>query len=219
MSQKIELEVEIREDKGKGASRRLRRIEGKIPAILYGGEGKKSVSLSIPQHKLTKALENEAFYTQVITLKIGRKKEVAILKDLQRHPAKPTILHADFLRVDKNQEIHVHVPLHFINEESCTGVKNQGGKINHQLVEVEVIALPDNIPEFIEVDMQDVALETILHLTDLKLPQNAQISALLHGEDHDLPVVSIHLPKGSSGDEDEAGSDEDVDTGTTTDQE
>jgi len=204
MSDAFVVNAELREDQGKGASRRLRRLEGKVPAILYGGKSKKPVSLSLKDNEIKKSLENEAFYSHILTIKIGDKEESAILKDLQRHPSRGDVMHADFLRVSKNQAIHVHVPLHFINEEACVGVKMGGGKISHQMVEVEVICLPGDLPEYIEVDMTDVEVETIVHLTDLTLPKGVKIAALQHGEDHDLPVCSVHKPKGGSDDAEES---------------
>ncbi len=204
MSQQFTLDAEIRDCKGKGASRRLRRLENKVPAIVYGGEGKDPISLTLQHNKFIRALDNEGIYTQMITLNIGDITETVVLKDLQRHPARHQIMHADFMRVDKDHAIHVNVPLHFTNEEACIGVKTQGGKISHQIVEIEIIALPGNVPEFIEVDMTNVEIETILHLTDIKLPEGVQIASLLQGEDHDLPVAAIHAPKGGDDSEEAA---------------
>ena len=128
-----------------------------------------------------------------------------IIKVLQRHPYKPTLTHADFLRVDKDHEIHVNVPLHFMNEESAPAIKLQGGVANHQITEVEVICLPQNLPEFIEVDMATVEMDQVVHLSDLKLPKGVKVAALLQGEDHDLPVVAIHKPRGAKVDDAENG--------------
>jgi len=193
--------AELRADQGKGASRRLRRLEDKVPAILYGVNSKDPVTLSLRSNEIRKSLSNEAFYSHILTIKYDGKEESAILKDLQRHPARGDVTHADFLRVTKNQTIHVHVPLHFINEEACVGVKTAGGVIAHQMVEVEIICLPADLPEYIEVDMKDVEIETIIHLADLKLPKGVTIAALQQGEDHNLPVCSVHKPKGAAADE------------------
>ena len=206
MSEQFEIQAILREDQGKGASRRLRR-EGKVPAVLYGGN-QEPTSISIAHKELQKALENEAFYSHVLTINLNGKKESAILKDLQRHPYKPTLSHADFQRVNKDTEIHVHVPLHFTNEEICAGVKTGGGVASHQITDVEVICLPGDLPEFIEVDMTDVQLDQIIHLSDLKLPKGVRIAALQQGEDHDLPVVSIHKPKGAKSDDAAEGGEE-----------
>jgi len=195
--------AELRTDQGKGASRRLRRLEDKVPAILYGNS--EPVSLSLKANEMRKSLENEAFYSHILTISVEGKEENAILKDLQRHPSSGVVMHADFMRVSMDKPIHVKVPLHFTNEESCVGVKMGGGKISHQMVEVEVVCLPGDLPSFIEVDMTDVTVDSIIHLTDLKLSDGVKIVALLQGEDHDLPVCSIHIPKGQAEGEDEDG--------------
>lgn len=200
MSQEFVIEAFPRDEQGRGASRRLRREERKIPAIVYGGK-KEAVSISIWHNELKKALENEAFFSHVLTIELDGKKESVILKDLQRHPYKPLLTHADFLRVDKDHEIHVNVPLHFLNEDTAPAIKLQGGVANHQINEVEVICLPQNLPEFIEVDMSTVEMDQVVHLSDLKLPKGVKVAALLQGEDHDLPVVAIHKPRGAKADD------------------
>ncbi len=204
MSQEFLIEAFPRGDQGRGASRRLRREERKIPAIIYGGK-KEATPISIWHNELKKALENEAFFSHVLTIELDGKKESVILKDLQRHPYKPLLTHADFLRVDKDHEIHVNVPLHFLNEDSAPAIKLQGGVANHQITEVEVICLPQNLPEFIEVDMAEVDMDQVVHLSDLKLPKGVRVAALLQGEDHDLPVVAIHKPRGAKVDDAEEG--------------
>ena len=202
MSNAFELNAEKREVVGKGASRRLRRLENIIPAIVYGGD-KDPANITLQHKDIIKALENEAFYSHVITLNIGKEKEQCILKDLQRHPAKAEIMHADFQRVDKNTRVQVHVPLHFINEENCVGVKMQGAKISHLITDVVVRCTADALPEYLEIDMTDIEAGTTLHLTDIKLPANVEILELIHGASHDHPVVSVAQPKGGA-DEDEA---------------
>ncbi len=200
MSDQFELNAEVRDDMGKGASRRLRRLADKVPAIIYGGQ-KDPQPLTLIRKDLEKALENEAFYSHVLTVNVGKEKEKAILKDLQRHPAKNNVMHADFLRVDDNVALKVHVPIHFLNEESCHGVKMQGGMIQHQMTDVEVQCLPGDIPEFLEVDMLAVETGQIVHLSDISLPEGVTSVALALGEDHDLAVASVIAPKGT-GDED-----------------
>lgn len=202
MSQDFVIEAFPRDDQGRGASRRLRREERKIPAIIYGGQ-KDATPIAIWHNELKKALENEAFFSHVLTIELDGKKESVILKDLQRHPYKPILTHADFLRVDKDHEIHVNVPLHFINEDTAPAIKLHGGVANHQINEVEVICLPQNLPEFIEVDMTPVEMDQVVHLSDLKLPEGVRVAALQQGEDHDLPVVAIHKPRGAKVDEEE----------------
>jgi len=202
MSDQFELNAEVREDMGKGASRRLRRLANLVPAIIYGGD-QEPQPLSLVRKDLEKALENEAFFSHVLTINVGKKKEKAILKDLQRHPAREDVMHADFLRVDDKVAIKVHVPIHFLNEKSCHGVKIQGGMIQHQQTDIEVLCLPTDIPEYIEVDMIDVETGDILHLSDVKLPEGVVSVALSLGEDHDLAVASVMAPKGGGEEEDE----------------
>ncbi|GAB1262538.1 50S ribosomal protein L25/general stress protein Ctc [Aurantivibrio plasticivorans] len=200
MSQDFTLDANARADVGKGASRRLRREAAQVPAIIYGGK-KKPENVSILHKDLMKQLENEAFYSHIITLNVDGKAQDVILKDLQRHPAKPQVLHADFLRVSKSQKLHTKVPLHFINEASSKGVKMQGGVVSHSMTELDITCLPQNLPEFIEVDLAEVEVGQIIHISDLKLPKGVESVALSHGEDHDLPVASINKPKGSSSDD------------------
>ncbi len=157
--------------------------------------------ISVELRELKKALETEAFYSHVLTLKLDGADVQAVLRDMQRHPAKGHPMHVDFLRVDKTHKITMNVPLHFINEESSIGVKKQGGEIHHNISEVEVSCLPQNLPEFIEVDMTTVEMDQVVHLSDLKLPKDVKIAALLQGEDHDLPVVAIHKPRGAKVDD------------------
>ncbi|UJJ30529.1 50S ribosomal protein L25/general stress protein Ctc [Halopseudomonas maritima] len=194
------LNANARNDLGKGASRRLRRNADLVPAIVYGGD-KAPQNIALAARELKKALENEAFYSHVIKLSIDGKKEDVLLKALQRHPAKPVIMHADFLRVVAGHEVTVHVPLHFINEDSCVGVKKSGGVISHTMTDVEVNCLPKDLPEFIEVDMAGVDLNQIVHLSDLKLPKGVSIPVLAQGADHDLPVANVHAARVAAADD------------------
>lgn len=187
----FEIEATVRHDIGKGASRRLRHQE-KVPGVVYGG-GKEPVSLTFEHNKVLKALSYEAFYSHILNLNIGSEKEKVILKAVQRHPYKPRILHLDFLRVRADEKIHMHVPLHFIGADQAPGVKGSGGIISHIESDVEISCFPDNLPEYIEVDLSQMQLNQILHLSELKLPQGVEIIALSHG--NDKPVVSIHLPR------------------------
>ena len=197
------LNANARNDLGKGASRRLRRNADLVPAIVYGGD-KAPQNIALEARELKKALENEAFYSHVIKLSIDGKKEDVLLKALQRHPAKPVIMHADFLRVVAGHEVTVHVPLHFINEDSCVGVKKSGGVISHTMTDVEVNCLPKDLPEFIEVDMAGVDLNQIVHLSDLKLPKGVSIPFLAQGPDHDLPVANVHAARVAAADDEPA---------------
>jgi large subunit ribosomal protein L25 len=201
MSDQFELTATVREDLGKGASRRLRRLADHVPAIIYGG-GKDPQPLTLVRKDLEKSLENEAVYSHVLSVNIDGNAEKAILKDLQRHPARNSVMHADFLRVDDKVAIKVHVPIHFLNEAACEGVKMQGGMIQHQVTDIEVQCLPADIPEYIEVDMLTAKTGDIIHLSDIELPENVISVALALGEDHDLAVASVIAPKGTADDED-----------------
>ena len=186
------LEAEARNDLGKGASRRLRR-SGKVPAVMYGA-GKEPTSLAFDHLDLLHKLENEAFFSHILTVKIGAKEESAIIKDLQRHPSKPVVLHMDLQRVKASEKIRVHVPLHFLNEEVSPGVK-AGGLVTHNMTEVEVACLPKDLPEYIEADLSNMDLDMIYHLSNIVLPAGVELVELSHGADHDQPVASIHLPR------------------------
>ena len=207
MAEQIVLRAEFREHVGKGASRRLRRLEDKVPGILYGA-GRDPVSLSIPYRELSKAMQEEAFFSQILDLSVGDLTQACVLRDLQRHPATERVQHIDFLRIREDVPIHMHVPLHFVNEEQCTGVKIDGGRLSHNLIEVEVSCLPRHLPEFIEVDVQDLHVGQSLHLSDLALPEGVSIVALGLGADHDLPVIGVTARRGAGTDseeEDEGG--------------
>ena len=207
MSDQFELTAEPREDKGKGASRRLRRLADQIPAIIYGGD-KEPQPLTLIRKDMEKALENEAFYSQVLTINVGSDAQKAILKDLQRHPAKNRVMHADFLRVDEKTVVKVNVPIHFLNEENCAGVKLQGGIVQHQATDIEVQCLPGDIPEYIEVDMLEIETGQIIHLSEVTLPEGVISVALALGEDHDLAIASVIAPKGIAEDEEEVAAEE-----------
>ena len=189
----IELNAELRTDMGKGASRRLRRAN-KLPAIVYGA-GKDPENLTLEQKDVQHQLQNEAFYTQVLDLNIAGKTTEVLVRDLQHHPFKMDILHIDFQRVDAKKEVHVNVPLHFEGEDVAPGVKQEGGAVSHVVTEVEVVCLPKDIPEFIVVDMSELHLDEIIHLSDLKLPEGVEILELRQGEEHDSAVASIHARK------------------------
>jgi len=194
MSTDFTLHAKGREDTGKGASRRLRRLAGEIPAIVYGGK-KAPAQISLSQKDITKALENEAFYSHIISLDVDGKSEDVIIKDLQRHPAKAYVMHMDFFRVSKTTKLQTRAPLHFINEEECVGVKLGGGLIAHSMTDLEISCLPKDLPEYIEVDMAEVELGETVHLSDIKLPKGVESVALSHGDDHDLPVAAVNKPK------------------------
>lgn len=190
---KFELEAEVRADIGKGASRRLRHAD-KVPAVVYGA-GEDAVSLTLDHNKALHALSHESFYSHILTLKVGKKHEKVILKDIQRHPAKPRIAHIDFLRVRADQKLHMHVPLHFIGEDDAPGLL-EGGVISHLMTDLEISCLPADLPEFLEVDVSKLALDQSVHMSEIKLPKGVELVAFAHGvEEHDQAVVSIHIPR------------------------
>lgn len=191
MSNQFTLTAQKRNDHGKAACRRMRRLNDQIPAVLYGGE-EQPLSILLDHKKVAHALENEAFYSHILTIQIDGKDQKAVLKDVQRHPVKSRILHMDFMRITGKEKIHMHVPLHFIGEENAPGVI-EGGVLSHQLGNVEVVCLPQDLPEFIEVDVSHMKLDEVLHISQLKLPKGVELVALAH--DNDLVVSSIHLPK------------------------
>jgi len=204
MSESFEIQAEVRNDTGKGSSRRLRHAD-KVPAVLYGG-GADPVALTLSHNEMFHHLENEAFYSHILTINVGKKKEKAILKDLQRHPAKPRLMHADFQRVNMKEKLRMNVPLHFINEETSPGVK-AGGLVTHSSTELHILCLPADLPEFIEVDLGTLELDASLHISDLTLPKGIESVNLGHGADssHDDIVAAIHLPRAEKAeDEDEA---------------
>ncbi|KTC74515.1 50S ribosomal protein L25 [Legionella birminghamensis] len=195
----ILLEAESRADIGKGASRRLRRLENKVPAILYGGD-KKPQSLHLLHNKVIKALEQESIYSSIFDLKVDGKVEHVILKDLQRHPYKPIVLHMDLQRVSAKDVLIKHVPVHFTNEQQSKAVK-AGGIVNHTMTQVEVRCQAKDLPEFIEIDLSNMVMDQVIHLSDLKLPKGVQLTVDLTDGSHNHPVVSIHAPRGAAGEE------------------
>lgn len=192
MTSSIVINATPRADVGKGASRRLRRNNG-VPAILYGAK-KEAQSLLLQHHEIIKVLENEQIYTQLFNLNINGEMHSVRLRDIQRHAYKPKILHMDFQRITGTERLHVKIPLHFINEENSPAVKD-GAIIAHQIKEVEIICPALHIPAFLEVDLSNLVVDQIIHLSDLKLPADAVIVALTHGESHNLPIAAAHMPR------------------------
>jgi large subunit ribosomal protein L25 len=194
----FEISAVARDALGKAATRRLRKT-GLVPAILYGGTTA-PISLSLRANELKKQLENEAFYSHILTVSHAGGKDQAVLKGLQRHPATDVVTHVDFQRAGATQVLHMRVPLHFVNEEICEGRK-AGGAIAHMINEVEVTCLAKDLPEYIEVDIEHLQVGDLLHLSDIKCPPGIELTLLAHGDDQ--PVVSVHATLASS--------DEDVD--------
>lgn len=194
-SQQFVVSAQKRSEQGRGASRRLRRLASLVPGILYGGQVAPTM-ISIASKQLIKLLENEAFYSHILTIEIDGQAERAVLKDLQRHPYKPTLLHVDFQRITGNEKISMHVPLHFIGEDMAPGVKIDKGIVTHMATEIEVRCLPDFLPEFIEVDLSALKAGESVHISDLKLPKQVESTELLHG--NDVALASIHLPRAAA---------------------
>ena len=192
MSDQIILNAEIRERTGSNKARIIRKVDGMIPAIVYGDE-KESLNLKLYLNELTKASQNELFYTQVLLIKNGDLEEKVVLKELQRDPAKGKFLHADFQRVSKKTKLKVVIPMNFINEEECIGVKNEGGLITKAIREVEIMCLAGNIPESIDVDVTNLELGSSVRLTEVVLPEGSEIPGLT--DETDQMVVSVNAPK------------------------
>jgi len=194
MSTDYVINAELRTDTGKGAARRMRHADN-VPAIIYGA-GAEPVMLTFTHKEIAHQLENEAFYSHILTVNIDGKENKAVLKALQRHPSKARILHLDLLRVSETEKLTMQVPLHFIGEEVAPGVKDDGGLISHNMSIVEIRCMAKDLPEYLEVDMSTVNINETVHLSDIKLPGGVEIVALTHGADHDLPIANIHMAKG-----------------------
>jgi len=194
MSEKTTIIAEIRDDVGKGASRRLRR-NGKVPAVIYGGH-RDPVALTLQQQDLLHHTENEAFYASVLEIQVedGRTQQ-AVVRDMQRHPFKPVIMHIDFMRVSAEEILRMSVPLHFVGEEKSPAGKASGVVIQHQMTEVEIAALPRNLPEFLSVDLSSMEAGDVVMLSDIVLPEGVAIPALSGaGEHHDAPIANaVHV--------------------------
>ncbi|MES9857538.1 MAG: 50S ribosomal protein L25/general stress protein Ctc [Sedimenticola sp.] len=210
MKELFEVEAQLRSDTGKGASRRLRRT-GLVPGIVYGAR-KDPVMISLVHTGLARHLDNEAFYSHILNLTIDGKSEQVILKDLHRHPAKPIIMHADFLRVSATEKLKTHVPLHFIGEDLAPGIK-AGGVVSRHLTEVDVICLPGDLPEFIEVDVSAMEIGDLILMSGLSLPSGVELTSMVQEGDHDMPIVSIHV--GHSGSDEDEGEGEEGEVGVT----
>jgi len=194
MSNVFEFVAESRGQSGSGVARRARR-QGNVPAVIYGGASEPQL-LVLNHNEVIKHLEHEAVYSHVLDVTVDGKTEKAILKVVQRNPARFQILHLDFLRVNLTDTVKVHVPLHFVNESTSVGAK-KGGIAAHSLVDIEVTCLPSDLPEFIEVNLASLDVGGTIHLSDIILPKGVEIVALAQGPEHDLPVVSIMASKAS----------------------
>ena len=192
MSEQIILNADPRERTGSNKARVIRNIDGMVPAIIYGAE-KESLNIKLRLNELTKASQNELFYTQVLLIKTGEEEEKVVLKELQRDPDKGKFLHADFQRVSRKTKLKVVIPVNFVNEDDCEGIKNEGGVISKSIREIEILCSAGNIPESIDVDVIDLPLGGSIRLTELNLPEGSEIPGL--DETTDQMIVSINAPK------------------------
>lgn len=192
------INAEPRDDAGKGASRRLRRA-GRVPAIVYGG-GHPAEAVTLSHNFVVRAADDEAFYTHILDLKADGKSNKVVVRDVQRHPSKPEILHLDFLRVSEKEELRISMPLHFSNEAESPAGKKAGVIISHYLNDVEILCLPKDLPEYIEVDLSDMEPGDNVHLSELKLPEGVKLVDLEHGdEESDAIVVAAQYVRADQG--------------------
>jgi large subunit ribosomal protein L25 len=203
MAKALDLVAEFRTDTGKGSSRRLRRA-GKVPAIIYGA-GREPRALTFSQNDLLKAAESEAFFSSVLNVKVGDNVRPSILKDIQVHPAKRMVLHLDLQRIVADEKIKMMIPIHYLNEEACVGVKVGGGSVAKTRTEVEVSCFPANLPEYLEVDIENVELDQLLHLSDIKMPDSVELTDLIADPPRDEAIVSVHIIKVAAEPEEEEG--------------
>ena len=193
MADKFDLVAEIREDSGKGASRRLRR-ENKVPAIIYGA-GRPPRALVFDHNKVMKQLENESFYSSVLNIKVGEKSQAAIVKDMQRHPSLPRVMHIDLQRIVEDEVIRMTVPIHYLGEDVAVGVKDGGGKVQRMRTDVEVLCLPKDLPEYLELDISALELDAMMYMSDIVLPEGVEVPELAQEVEQTQPIVSIHIIK------------------------
>ena len=192
MTDQIILNADSRERTGSNKARVIRKIDGMVPAIVYGDE-KETLNIKLKLNELTKAAENELFYTQVLLIKTGENEEKVVLKELQKDPAKGKFLHADFQRVSRKTKLKVVIPVNFVNEEECVGIREDGGVVAKAIREIEIMCLAGNIPESIDVDIENLHIGESLRLTEISLPEGSEIPGL--SEETDQMVVSVNAPK------------------------
>jgi large subunit ribosomal protein L25 len=188
---KIEVTAFPRTQQGTGASRRLRG-SGRVPGVIYGAN-QPATPVELDHNALLRHLKLEAFHASILDMTVDGSRERVLLRDFQMHPWKPQVLHVDFQRIDPSKKIHMHVPLHFVNEDVSVGVKTAGGVVTHAMNDIEIQCLPDQLPEYIEVDLKDVQLNDIIHVNDLKLPEGVEPTPKLKADNP--PVASVHVPK------------------------
>jgi len=193
MAEKFDLIADNREDTGKGASRRLRH-QGKVPAIIYGA-GRPPRSLTFDHNKVLHELENESFYSSILNIKVGENSQAAIVKDIQRHPAFRQIIHLDFQRIVEDEVIRMNVPIHLVGAEDAIGVKEGGGTVSQMRNDVEVVCLPKDLPEYLDLDISELELDGLMYLADIPLPEGVEVPELAQEVEQVQPIVSIHIIK------------------------
>ena len=191
MSEEFNLIAEMRDDQGKGASRRLRR-QGKVPAVIYGA-GRDPRNLMFDHNKVLRQLEDPSFYSSILNVKVGEKSRAAIVKDIQRHPSKKQIIHIDLQRIVEDEQIKMQIPIHYLGEEDAVGVKIGGGTVTKIMTELEISCLPKDLPEFLEVDISELELDQMLNVSDISLPEGVEISDIM--KEQDQAIVSIQEMK------------------------
>ena len=187
MSEEFNLIAEMRDDQGKGASRRLRR-QGKVPAVIYGA-GRDPRNLMFDHNKVLRQLDDPSFYSSILNVKVGEKSRAAIVKDIQRHPSKKQIIHIDLQRIVEDEQIKMQIPIHYLGEEDAVGVKIGGGTVTKIMTELEISCLPKDLPEFLEVDISELELDQMLNVSDISLPEGVEISDII--KEQDQAIVSI----------------------------
>ena len=197
---KIEVTAFPRTQQGTGASRRLRG-SGRVPGVIYGAN-QAAATVELDQNALLRHLKMEAFHASILDMTVEGSRERVLLRDFQMHPWKPIVLHVDFQRVDPNKKIHMRVPLHFTNEDVSDGVKTQGGVITHAMTEIEIQCLPDQLPEYIEIDLKAMKLNDIYHVNDLAMPEGVEPIPKLKSDNP--AVVSMHVPRVAAAEEEAA---------------
>ena len=213
MSVELKLDAAVRDDQGKGASRRLRRAK-RVPGILYGA-GKKPVSLSFDEEQVLRLMREETFFSQILDIKVkGKRTEKAILKDLQRHPFKPLVTHMDLLRIKAGEKMRQQVPIHLLHQEEAIGVKQGNGVVHHDLIEIDVECLPDDLPTSIDVDIAQLDVGESIHLSQIDAPEGVVFPGLDVEHDHDPVLVSIHMPRKAVEEDEEGGEEGDDSAGS-----
>jgi len=215
MTDQIILNADVRERTGSNKARVIRKIDGMVPAIVYGDE-KETINIKLKLNELTKASENELFYTQVLLIKTGDDEEKVVLKELQKDPAKGKFLHADFQRVSRKTKLKVVIPVNFVNEEECVGIREDGGVVAKAIREIEIMCLAGNIPESIDVDIENLHLGDSIRLTEITLPEGSEVPGL--SDETDQMVVSVNAPKAVEEDpiiEEELEDGEEAESGAT----